>query len=351
MLTNPEDLAFNMTLEILQGCGYSCQDCAIDQSITSDFVAEGDTERLLTLADEMSAQGYRLHEFTLGPTDIISSKSGLAVLDRPLVKGLAARYSSMTVSLALLFDTDLVALAQKVDQLMAGKKFRLVVPTTLKNAGNAKFMELIRQRVQVIKDNLHQTEFKLVYLTINMINASAEKFSLSTNWVAQHVDLGVPTLVEYVFPHSRNGFDNLLNRSKFLHDFRSFTDGMKECKDTTVNRYLIPTISDSLEVTYHRGELYYTPVLMEKFPLFRESFIIERPWSADTIIDRKANQYHEALLENSEHPACGDCCFFDHCARGDTQLIMKHIEYDDCLLDMKNRWDLNPITNPVRSDD
>lgn len=350
MLINPDDLAFNLTLEILKGCGYSCQDCAIDKSITSDFIGDGDEERLISLVDSMKEQGYRLHEFTLGPTDIISSKSGIDILDRPIIKQLAERYSSLTVALALLFDTDLVLFAQKVDALMAGKKFRLIVPTTLKNAGNVKYMEMIRQRIKVIKDNLHQTEFKLVYLTINMVNASAENFSLETNRVAQGVDLGVETLVEYVFPHSRSGFDNLVNRSKFLHDFRSYTDGMKECKDTTANRYLIPTISDSLEATYHKGELYYTPVLMEKFPLFHESFIIPRPWTSDTIIDRKADQYHDVLLNYSDS-TCGDCCFFDHCARGDTQLIMNHIGLDECLLDMKNRWDLNPITNPVRSDD
>jgi len=351
MLSNQSDLAFNITLEILKGCGYSCADCAIDKNATSDFVGPGDHERLIILADQMKEAGYRLHELTLGPTDVVSSKSGLSILDSPLVKDLAERYSSLTVSLALLFDTGLVEFAKKVDRLMAGKKFRLVVPATLKNAGNPKYLAMIKRRIQILNEHMHETQFKLVYLTINMVNASVEEFSLTNNQMVQELDIGMEKLVEYVFPHSRRGLDNLLVRQEFIRDFAAFTRGIHECKDTRYNRYLIPTVSDSVEVVYHRGELYYTPVLMEKFPLFSDAFIVPRPWTAEAVIDYRSEMYYNNLLNYSNHPACGDCCFMDHCARGDVQLIMHHIGHDECLLDMKNRWDLNPSTNPVRGDD
>lgn len=351
MLTQQSDLAFNVSLEILQGCGYSCVDCAIDKNATSDYITPGDDERLVALAKGMKAEGYRLHELTIGPTDIISSKTGLGILDTPLVQELAEQYSSLTVSLALLFDTGLVELAQRIDRLMPNKKFRLVVPTTLKNASNPKFLAMIKQRIQVLQDNLKHARFKLVYLTINMVNASAEQFSFDSNQLVQDLDLGMEKLVEYVFPHSRRNLKDLLVRQGFLRDFGSFTEQMHTCNNTQYNRYLIPTVSDSVETTYHNGELYYTPVLMEKFPIFDPQFILPRPWMALEVMEYKSNLYYDALTRYSEHSQCGNCCFLDNCARGDTQVIMDYLTHDRCLLDMHNRWDLTPSTNPVRPDD
>lgn len=351
MLSHAEDLAFNLSLEILKGCGYSCHDCAIDQSQTSDFMSDADADGLIQLVDDMKAQGYRLHELTLGPTDIISSQSGINVLDLPVVRALAERYSSLTVSLALLLEQDLVEFARKVDQLMAGKKLRIVVPLTLKNARNAKFLELIRHRIGIINSCLSATHLKLVYLTINMHNSSAATFDMSMNQMVQDIDLGVEKLVEYVFPHSRKGLDNLIVRGEFLRDFSTYTQGIHDCSGSQYNRYLIPTPSDSVETTYHNGQLFYTPVLMEKFPILSDAFVIPQPWSAEAMMEYKANLYYDMLSQYADHPTCGDCCFLDQCARGDTQLIMRHITYDGCLLNMKNRWDLTPTTHPVRPDD
>lgn len=351
MLIRESDLAFNISLEILQGCGYSCVDCAIDKNATSDYVTPGDDDRLIALAKGMKAEGYRLHELTIGPTDIISSQSGLGILDTPLVRGLAEHYSSLTVSLALLFDTGLVQLAQKIDELMPGKKFRLVVPTTLKNANNPKFLSLVKERIGILQDHLKYAQFKLVYLTINMVNASIEQFSFDSNQAVQDLELGVEKLVEYVFPHSRRGLDNLMVRQAFLRDFGTYTREMHTCNRSQYNRYLIPTLSDSVETTYHNGELYYTPVLMEKFPIFDPKFILPRPWMALEVMEYKSNLYYDSLMKYADHPACGDCCFLDNCARGDTQVLMDYLTHDECLLDMKNRWDLTPTTDPVRPDD
>lgn len=350
MYVKAEDLAFNVSLEILAGCGYSCQDCAIDKSATTDLVPVEDEIELVELVEDFKARGYRLHELTIGPTDIISSSTGIAVLDSPVVRRLARHYDSLTVSLAMLFDRGLVELGQAVNGLMAGKKFRLIVPCTLKNAANTKFLELVKERIGIIKAQLTDVEFKLVYLSINVVNGSAREFSPETNRVAHDIDFGVPKLLEYVFPHGRKGFDNLLNVSEFRHDLDLYVKGMQGCVNTDMNRYMIPTDSDSLEVTYRNGELYYTPILMEKFPIFSEQFRYLRPWTAATVIENKIAQYHENLIAYSEHPECNDCCFLDNCARGDTHVIMDYLKIDKCPLDMKNRWDLCPSDDPVRGD-
>lgn len=350
MFIEPKDLAFNITLEVLEGCGYSCQDCAIDKTALTDVISPVNEKNLIAVADDFKERGYRLHELTIGPTDIISSASGIASLETSLVTSLAQRYDSLTVSLALIFDRGLVEFGQVVNRLMAGKKFRLIVPCTLKNAGNLKFLQLVRERIGIIKEQLTDVEFKLVYIAINVVNESASKFSLETNRVAHNIDLGVPKLLEYVFPHGRKGFDNLLNVSEFRKDLGLYIEGLHNCVDTDMYRFIIPTTSDSLEVTLRNNQLYYTPVLMEKLPFFNDYLTYKEPWSADDIIGIKESQYYDNLIKYSEHPECGSCCFLDNCARGDTHLIMNQLSIDKCPIDMVNRWDLCPHDDPVRGD-
>lgn len=351
MLIDERDLAVNLTLEILQGCGYSCQDCAIDKSATSDYIAAGDDDDLLALVDGWKAQGYRLHEFTIGPTDICASQTGLSVLDTKLVKGLAQRYDSLTVSLAMLFDTQLIELAQKVEVLMAGKALRVIIPTTLKNAGNQKFMAAVKTRIGILKAFLHSCELKMVYLSINVVNASAENFTPETNRIVNNVDLGVRKLVEYVFPHSRRGFDNLMVFEEFKRDFATYVKGIQDSNNSSLNRFLIPTASDSKELTYRDGRLYYTPVLMEKFPIFAPEFEMPWPWKVDDLTTKAESDYHLNLMDKSEHPTCGDCCFLDECARGDMHTLMDFFQHEGCLINMKNRLDLVPLSDPVRRDE
>ena len=340
MFVSQSDEAFNVQLEILKDCGYSCQDCAIDKSQTSDYMRVGDDDLLIRAADEFKDHGFRLHEFTLGPTDIISSKSGLGIFDRYVVKELTQRYDSLTVSLALLFDRQLVELARTVDRVMRGKKFRLIVPLTIRNASNEKFLSLIRDRILKIKENLFETDFYMVYIGINMINASAEDFNFENNKLVHDLDVGIKQTVEYNFPHSRLGLD--LNRDGFLRDFNSFIKGIEESAkvDGRYHRFLIPNIKDSIETIYHQGDLYYVPSLIEKFPIFESRFKLQRPYSPTDILQFKYDLYIENLMEYSEGDPCGDCCYVDECARGDTHTLMRRLEYTSCLLQMKNRFDL-----------
>lgn len=342
MFINQADLAFNITLEILQGCGYSCSDCAIDKNFTPDVVLEPDVQPMLDMVDEMKDFGYNLTEFTIGPTDIISARNGMALLDHPLVLALAERYDSLTVSLALLSDLNLKEFAEKISVLMKGKQFRLVVPVTLKNLHNAKYLNAVRKRLAVIVENLHDVEFKNLYLNLNMIGQTAANFDADANRLAQGLDLGVPKVVEFAFPHSRRGFNNLMVAEELKRDLMIFAKGIGDCNNTEINHYLITPIDDSYEVTYRNGQLYYTPFLIEKFPIFSDKFAIPKPWSADNVNLFKESLYYENLTKYIDNPICSGCCFVDQCARGDTHSIMDQVGATSCILNMKNRWDLAP---------
>jgi hypothetical protein len=68
-------------------------------------------------------------------------------------------------------------------------------------------------------------------------------------------------------------------------------------------------------------------------------------------MERWQESYYNQLAEKSAHPTCGDCCFIDNCARGDMHTLMDYLKHDGCLLNMKNRWDLIPLADPVVRDE
>lgn len=331
--------AFNLTLEILQGCKFQCVGCMVDKDFDPGPFNK-DRRALLDMVDDMKASGYRLREFTIGPVDVIASKAGVEILDHPLIFQLAQRYDSMVLPLALLTDDGLEELCEKVNFLMKGKSFTIATPFPLKSTYNAKHQELINRRVQYVIDHLPDVKFELLYLTVNMTGDSIDQFSVETNQAIHELDFGVKRLVEYVFPHVRKGFDDLMNRSAFLRAFGHFCDVIHACKDTEFTRYLIKPLADSLEATYRSGKLYYTPTLIEKFPIFHHDFVVPKPWTNIAIEQFEEDQYMEQLVNNSNSQPCGDCMHLDRCARGDVQAIMAHLCSTDCLVDMKNRWDL-----------
>jgi len=324
---------FNITLEILQGCKYSCVGCMVDKELDPGPFDE-DGPALLSLVDEMKDSGYELNEFTVGPVDVIASSAGTAILDHPLIQSLADRYCGMVLPLALLQETGLKELCEKLNSLLKGKRLKVATPFPVRSIRNRKHIDLIKDRVQYIVDHLPDVKFELLYLTVNMSDDPTEHLSDQLDKEIHALDFGVRKLVEYVFPHARKGFDDLVNRQAFLRAFTGFTEVIRENR----SRYLIKPLDDSLELTYRNGYLYYTPTLIEKFPLFSDQYSIERPWTRHGVEGLEGNLYIDELTRRVEHVTCGDCIHIDRCARGDIHLIMTHLNYDECLVGMKNDW-------------
>lgn len=331
--------AFNLTLEIVQGCKFKCNGCMVDKGFDpGDFGA--DTEDMTSLVDAMATAGYRLRELTIGPVDITASSTGLTVLDNPLIIELSQRFDSMVLPLALLNDDHLEELTAKVNVLMAGKSITIATPFSLKSISNEKHHRMIKNRLAYVENRLPDVKLELLYLTVNMTSDTMDLFTIEANKAIHDIDFGVNRLIEYVFPHVRKGFDDLLNRSAFLRAFWNFCEVIQSTRGTKYNRYLIKPHSDSLELTYRSGHLYYTPTLIEKFPIFDQSFVLDRPWTVDTVEQFVEEGYIKELTERSGTALCGSCIHLNNCARGDIHAIMTHLGLDQCLVDMKDKWDV-----------
>lgn len=324
--------AFNLTLEVLQGCRYNCAGCMVDKDFDPGPFTE-DRGSMVDLVDQMRSRGYPLTEFTVGPVDVIASRAGVKILEHPLVRDMADRYENIVLPLALLDDVGLDELADAINELMPGKSLKIATPFPIRSIDNVKHIELIKSRINYVIDRLDGVNFKQLYLTVNMTGDSSERFDARADKKIHDIDFGVNRLVEYVFPQVRKGFDDIMNRQAFLRALGDFCDVIQE----TRSRYLVKPSDDSIELTYRARKLYYTPTVIEKLPIFSPEFELS-DWSADVVESFEEDQYLRELSKRASEGNCSDCMHVNRCAQGDIHAVMTHLNTDDCIIRMKNNW-------------
>lgn len=340
--------SFNLSLEILVGCKFSCPGCTVDKNYAPLVLPEADTQAILGLVEELKEDDFRFLEFSVGPTDIISADNGHAALQHPLVVGLSHSYKAININLAMLHTDGLVELAKLLDDLMPGKRLSVTIPMVLGNLTNQKYMTLLKQNVAYLRSLLKKVEFNRIYANFNVVVENLKDLTVENYELAHNMDLGVYVVVEFPFAHSRQGLDNLLVLDRFQKDLVMFTEFAKARVNTQSFRSLQPAVLEGFGFTYRAGGLYTTPVLVENLPIFHPDFEVPKPWSAESVIAYREHRYYDNLIEFSEHPTCGDCCFLDNCARGDVHRIMKLVGRDDCLTNTKNRWDLTLVEDELK---
>lgn len=333
---------FNLGLEVLKGCGYSCPGCTVEKNFAPFDMSEQDTNDLIFLLEDLRANGFRLLELKLGPTDITSADNGFQVLNHPSFRKIASYFKVLTINMAMLHDRHLEEVAALMDEIMPGKLVNVGTPVTLKNILNDKYVDMLRDRFARFRGMMNKAEFSRIYATINIEQGNLSQFTEEAFTKMRFLDFGegFHKVIEFPFVAARQGFDNLLNAEQFKRDIRTFADFSKERVDTLEFIPLIPGNKEGYEYTYRGGNLYSTIVLVENLTIYKDNFKLARSWTAEQVVLDRENAYYGNLEKYSAHPECGDCCFLDSCSRCDVQRLMEETGAEKCLINMKNRWDL-----------
>jgi len=333
---------FNLGLEVLKGCGYSCSGCTVDKNFAEFDVPADDAKALLGLLEDLKQNDWRMLELKIGPTDITSSDNGFAVLRHPVIKQIASYYKVLTLNAAMLHDRNLPELAALCDELMPGKYVNIGTPFTLKNVANEKFMGMMKERLAYFQSLLKKASFTRLYATVNIEEENLSQFNDESFSRLRNYDFGsgIDKVIEFPFVNARQGFDNILHAERFKRDIKQFSDFVKTKINTHEFVPLIPGTKEGYEYTYRTGKLYSTIVLVENLTLYKDKYELLKPWTGERLIDNREQAYINNLIKYSEHPECGDCCFLDNCARCDVQHLMEETGSATCLIEMKNRWDL-----------
>ncbi len=344
MISPEEVMGCNLTLEVLRGCDYYCSDCTVDKGAETLDISDEDTKDILSLIDDFDERFYKKLEFTIGPTDFISADNGLSSLDHPLIKGLNERYISMVIPLVMLNDRGLDTLAAKLEESMPGGNVVINVPVTLKNMRNDKYRAMLDKRILYFKGMLRTVKLHHVNLNVNVMLGNAERITADEDRYLQGLQFSAKTAIEYAFGHSRKGLNNILTTEELKRDIALYSAAVRGLADTKLNKFLVPRTYDAIELVFRNSKLYYLPIVFERFPMFIPEFEIPKPWTADKVAEFKEKVVTDNLIYFSENKVCSNCCFLPNCARGDVQTMTRMLSFDNCLIGMKNRWDLDPFS-------
>lgn len=342
MFSDRVSQTFNLGLEVLKGCGFSCVGCTVEKNFAPVDISEEDTSAILGLLEDLKQSDFRLLELKIGPTDITSADNGFAVLEHPAIKKIADYYKVVTINMAMLNERNFIEVAERLDELAGGKYVNIGIPITLKNACNEKWMAILKERIAYFRSLLKKAKFTRIYVTINIEEENLDLFTDESYTTIRNMDFGegFEKVIEFPFVHVRKGFENLMVAEQFKRDLKRFSDFVKTKIGTYEAVPLVPGFKEGFEYTYRTGSIYSTIVLVENLTIFKDSFKLPKPWTAKAVIEDRENSYHRILMEYSSHPECGTCCFFDNCARCDVQRLMEETNSAHCLIEMHNRWDL-----------
>jgi len=353
MMTDPATFTVNFNLEITAGCGYNCLGCTVDKN-GANTQLEPELGDLLPLLEDIRSKGWRTLELKVGPTDLTTAENGFTILDDPVFGKIVSYFNLISINLAMLNDHGLKRLADKLEELIPGKYLMVGTPVTLKNMLNKKYMTQLRERFARFKGMLKTITFTRIYMTINVDSDSIRQFSDETFDAISDSNLTEFDSVEFVFTDVRRGFDNLMVAEQFKRVTRQFSsfvlDREKRVAGSHVFTRLVPRPQEGFEFTYRTGDLYTTITMVETLTIFDDKYKLPKPWTFESLIDFRENQYADTLIKYSGHPECGDCCYLDNCSRNNIPTLMEEASSDRCLFDIKNRWEpACHLENPERN--
>lgn len=335
MFDRSGNITVNLHFEVLNNCKYNCKDCSVNKTSFLHNHINDDSSDLIELVNDLENNKILRFEFAIGPTDIISSENGFSVLQNDTVKYIIRKYSSVAISSAMLTLDKTTELSEIINETMQDKALRLVIPISFNDIHKKKYMELLKNNVAEFKRKLKRIDLRSVYLTLNMNSKNIELINNENLAKCQSIIFDTTVAFEHVFPHCRTDLKELNNRSKFINDIKMYYKKHEQC-DAKYAKRVVPFINDNLEISYMSGNLYYTPMFIERFFIFDKEFIIPKPWTFKNIIEFKQDIYYKNLDKYADHPTCGNCCFLNNCSNGDQHTIMRYINYNQCLSSSKN---------------
>lgn len=345
MSLNLQNMDMALTLEISAGCVYSCTGCTIQRE-ASTFPSDTDFQRLERLVEDMQANGVYLSDFTIGPTDILSSYNGPQILSDGRIKALAQQFSNPNINVSLLTRQDEAyrELGRKLNWLFAGGTLALSIPFEVRQINNRKYLDVLRRRIKLIEAELTQVEIEVIYPIVNFQAAitydRVNKTSLTERLLlnALDIELHERTHMDVILPHGRRGLRNSENAQELVRSidhlnqlyYNIMTEPEYADHSIGINE-LHPNEGRLWDVVYFQGNLFIIPFILDGFPVFDPEYRLKNEWSFAGIYEHANSKFLRDLKLAATVEDCRSCEFIADCAARGMIGIMDVTNTHRCL--------------------
>lgn len=335
----------DLTLEVTQGCRHNCTGCQVDRE-NNRLPTDEEYDRLEAMVVDLKNNQVIPADFIIGPTDIMTSTNREECLENPRLKQLLSHYRKLVLNCAFLWKNkeDYLWLAKTIDWLIPGGLVKLTVPFEVSQLQNQKYIAKIRERISWVDEALTSAKISKVYCAVNfdacIVFDRENGTSLTEDLIDKtyHVKLFHDTNVDFILPHGRVGFEDLMNRQNFINSTHRLNRLLLDVMDRYQGKGTGPTANElqsheglGWDTVFRNGDLYLRAFLVEPFASFEEEFRVKGSWDFAGFYNHRQEQLIDQLNYAQKTDDCMTCQHLGLCAERGVHSIMKIASIDECI--------------------
>lgn len=342
--------SYELVLDILSGCRWSCRGCTIDRSARNPFSSD-ELERLENFMRKEGENGARLGHLEIGPTDIFSCANLEAVFSDAAVRGLIKKFKYIFITSTLLSREDIEGRIALLKEQLAGTRIYLFIPLELRRLEDKRFAEHFFSNLQFFI-NETQADFQVseVYLNIldisyfSSLGASVKKELLAKLWKEHGIRLNFNYRLSgdfndghYSYASSPKFLPLLMSESRKLDEAYETVDLPEENLNNLKRRGLV----------FNSNRLFWMPYLGKFTPCLESGFAIEGDEDIKTSLELFETELlgrQSAYLNRASE--CSECPTLSVCLSRGIIGTMEVYGKEECVVPetMKGKWRLEDFS-------
>jgi hypothetical protein len=330
----------------------NCTGCRINKA-SSYFPSEREQYDIDAFLDSVVADGLELDEVELGPTDLLSASNRVEFFS-PYLKVLIERFKLAAFQVSLIHPREsvegFVADINKVAN--SNSKINLTTPLEVKHVFNDKYIQRIKDNVEIIRQGsisrVDEVVLSVVF-DIDILSNIGSKYNYEELFCrVRNLSIGPDTLVDFVFHHGRGDLTDPVVGKNFIKSFkevnRFFTNDFERNADMPTVRkmpsQLVVPNDRPVEVVWRAGKLFIRPILNEGFVIEDSRFEISKPWDASTYRTKLIEDITRNLEYSEQIDDCQSCQHVMLCASRSMHDVLQMVGSKHCFYLLK---DYKPI--------
>lgn len=339
----------NINFELLNGCRFKCPGCHVETNAQQP-IDEGEYEKLEKLITSFENSLYAPFIAFVGPTDFLVADNFMATFSDPKVIEIFHHFKRLSIQTTYLDIRNVEKVAALLKRAYSDMEIEInivVDPAKILDEG---YLRVIEKNKDAFLKALGRDDVR-TFGIMNVYDYDKTKIPdllRDYDFMHKRVQHLFETTIDYNFSIGRNAslsneeFFELSERIKKLFD-----DSLVSDEKATYLRFSFGKLTDSLierQYNYRGGELYYSPLMYERFVAFKDELKVPlQNYTAAEIEDYEQTILLEQYNYASSTEECAECPFLGSCVDRGILHLMSCYGVKKCLVAKKALSVVNSI--------
>lgn len=339
-LTDSTNFYFNLSFELLSGCQFSCKGCHVNKNAEAPFTDEM-YFRLKRLMESVSEDSYKPFIAFINPTDFLSADNTVTALSDKRVVEILRHFKRLSFQTTYLNIERAVEIGKVLREHYSDMELEINILIEPDKIENIKYLNTLQRNQNIVHDVLDWPRPIRRFGIMNVFDYDSTRIAeLLKDYDHMHkcVEHLFETTIDFNFSLGRK--DNDLSNEEFLSAANRiknlFNTAMVSQNKGDYLRFSFGRISDSLverQYNWKGGDLYFSPLLYERYVSFTEPLKIETPECTVQELEKFEEEVVLSQYMNvGDKEECSDCPLLGSCVDRGILHLMDIYDVKECLV-------------------